>query len=746
MQIRFLQTAGPAALLVLIAGSVASAQMNQARADAAEADRQASPTVELIPHREISPVAAAKSQCLVLRAGVVKTVDMGACVETLAATENRMVIQLDGPLTKERALALKAAGVEIGQYLPVHAFIAPTEGVDPEAFAELDFVRWHGAYDKAWKTAAPPEDREFVTAIRQDVSERGEAIMILSLFEGADVDETARAAGAIPGAVVLSRGELGGNPMLTVVTPKGLTAKLADLEDVMAIEEAPEASLRMATSSWVVQTNQDGFYRLHDNGLDGTGQIVGVMDSAVQVDHCAFSDSAPVGPDHRKWVAINSGSGSSSHGTAVCSMIAGDDGSPGDLRGIAYKARMTFSLPPSFNESALIDRFELHHSQGARIHSNSWGNDSSSQNFYNVWSRAIDVFTHDNEDDLVVFAATNLSVLRTPENSRNVLATGATYDTPLQANYRTGGRGPTSDGRRKPELFAPGSGIRAASVFGCGAASAGTGTSFACPQIAGAAALTRQYFMEGFHPTGAPDPADAVTPSGALLKATLLNSAVDMTGEPGYPSDVEGWGRILMDNALHFAGETRTLLIEDVRNSSAEALFTGDERAFAFAVRGSGERLKVTMTFTDKEAAPAAAFVPVNDVDLEVVSPSGAVYLGNVFSGGVSVTGGSPDALNNVEQVHIDAPEIGEWTARLIGAAINDGPQGYALVVTGDVGEPLVACPADLDGSGAVDGADLAQLIAGWGTVDMTGDLDGSGGVDGADVAALIAAWGPCPN
>jgi hypothetical protein len=48
--------------------------------------------------------------------------------------------------------------------------------------------------------------------------------------------------------------------------------------------------------------------------------------------------------------------------------------------------------------------------------------------------------------------------------------------------------------------------------------------------------------------------------------------------------------------------------------------------------------------------------------------------------------------------------------------------------------------PADLDGSGTVDGADLAILLGQWGGPG-TADLDGSGSVDGADLAILLGAW-----
>lgn len=52
-------------------------------------------------------------------------------------------------------------------------------------------------------------------------------------------------------------------------------------------------------------------------------------------------------------------------------------------------------------------------------------------------------------------------------------------------------------------------------------------------------------------------------------------------------------------------------------------------------------------------------------------------------------------------------------------------------------------CPADLDGSGAVDGADLAILLAAWGSAGA--DLDADAVTSGSDLAILLAAWGPCP-
>ena len=66
-------------------------------------------------------------------------------------------------------------------------------------------------------------------------------------------------------------------------------------------------------------------------------------------------------------------------------------------------------------------------------------------------------------------------------------------------------------------------------------------------------------------------------------------------------------------------------------------------------------------------------------------------------------------------------------------------------VVGGDCTASTCAtdCPADLDGNGSVDFADLVSMLSGW---DEPGaaDLDGSGLVDFNDVIILLGVWGDC--
>ena len=56
---------------------------------------------------------------------------------------------------------------------------------------------------------------------------------------------------------------------------------------------------------------------------------------------------------------------------------------------------------------------------------------------------------------------------------------------------------------------------------------------------------------------------------------------------------------------------------------------------------------------------------------------------------------------------------------------------------------PDDACPADFDGDGDVDTADLLHLLGCWGT--DCGDVDGDGNTDTADLHELLGAWGECP-
>ncbi len=58
-------------------------------------------------------------------------------------------------------------------------------------------------------------------------------------------------------------------------------------------------------------------------------------------------------------------------------------------------------------------------------------------------------------------------------------------------------------------------------------------------------------------------------------------------------------------------------------------------------------------------------------------------------------------------------------------------------------------CPADVNGSGAVDASDMAALLSAWGTSGagtFDTDIDNDGIVGASDLSAMLSAWGACPS
>ncbi|HEX5741394.1 MAG TPA: S8 family serine peptidase [Pilimelia sp.] len=258
------------------------------------------------------------------------------------------------------------------------------------------------------------------------------------------------------------------------------------------------------------------------------------------------------------------------------------------------------------------------------------------------------------------------------------------------------GRGPTDDGRIKPDVVAPGTWILSgysplfrqgydaavnpknkayqsdATGFPYdGAYKYNTGTSMANPLAAGGAVVVRDYYAKKYGQ-------DA---SAALVKATLVNSAADLPDEDSdgrddnrhpVPNIHEGWGLVDLDRTT--AGTALWL-------DEGATLDTGAVREYQVTARPDTP-MKITLAWTDPAAKVNAATTLVNDLDLEVTGPGGT-RLGNVFAGGWSTAGGSPDRRNNLENVHVQAPAPGTYTVRVRGAHVPLGPQTYALVMDG---------------------------------------------------------------
>lgn len=654
----------------------------------------------------------------------------------------RYVLTLDGPLGDDRRGAIEATGARVLDYLPDHAALVSMSKADGRAVAQLPFVTGIAKYADEWKVAGSLRARArapFETAERKALAESGLVAAGVYLFEDEGLAEAQRRIMAVPGAKIVGYDSIGAIPGLIVVLPPASLDALSSIPAVRAVEEVPEWTPRNDQARWIAQSNVPNLTPVWNHGITGQGQIVGLIDDGLARLHCSFLDSInPVGPFHRKILAFNSNDLTNRHGTHVGGTLAGDSGDDSDRRGLAYSARIVFNNLPGLTEASMYDRLALHYSQGAFVHNNSFGNNSLTA--YVATCVAIDKFCWLYDDNLVVFAVADRTTIFIPENAKNCLSVTASGSAGNQQNICIGGIGPTPDGRRKPDIAGPGCGIVSASYLTtdpCGLRS-DTGTSFATPVVTGVGVLMRQYFTDGFYPTGARNSPDAFNPSGTLLKAMLINSAVDVTGIAGFPSNREGWGRLLADNALYFAGDSRRLHVRDVRNACSDALTTGEADQWSIAVASPAEALKVTLAFYDAPGALNAANPVVNDLDLIVTDPQNRTYRGNVFASGVSAEGGAADAINSVEQVLIAAPEPGIWTIRIEATAVNVGRQGYAVAVTGDLSGP---CRADLNYDGSADATDYGRFLQAFDSADPCADLNGDGFVDAMDYDAYVYAF-----
>jgi hypothetical protein len=216
---------------------------------------------------------------------------------------------------------------------------------------------------------------------------------------------------------------------------------------------------------------------------------------------------------------------------------------------------------------------------------------------------------------------------------------------------------------------------------------------------------------------------------------------------------------VQLDQTLLFAGSWRKLLVDDHRAGIA----AGDTTPVTYTMDDvdASVPLKVTLVWTDfpgtPDSPPASAKLDapdtwnaarlVNDLDLTVSGPGGT-YLGNAFAAGVSTPGGSPDRRNNVEQVLIAAPARGTYTVTVRPNAIVEGPQDFAIVVTGawgnDGGTPPP--PPAVDASSPEGGAGAGGSGSGGTGGGAGGGGAGTAGSAGNDGGAGAGAAGSAGN
>jgi len=243
-------------------------------------------------------------------------------------------------------------------------------------------------------------------------------------------------------------------------------------------------------------------------------------------------------------------------------------------------------------------------------------------------------------------------------------------------------RGPTNDGRIKPDIVAPGGWILStrsdlASANPSQDDPSGFythkfGTSMATPITAGSVALVIEYLnnIGAYNCDLVNNPLSAQCPESALIKAILASGAHDLEGqyttggdsngngaEEKAPNNHEGWGRIDLQQLVH-SGFTEGIEI-----------FTSDSHSFKLTVPDTGvENFRVVLSWNDPANSPSAGQQLINDLDILLKSPSGTVHTY------------TNDDLNNLVGISLGGnPEVGDWEIVVTGSNIPSGPQKYYL-------------------------------------------------------------------
>lgn len=225
-------------------------------------------------------------------------------------------------------------------------------------------------------------------------------------------------------------------------------------------------------------------------------------------------------------------------------------------------------------------------------------------------------------------------------------------------------RGPSRDGRIKPDLAAHGNGH--VSNSNDNTYQTFSGTSAAAPGVAGVAAqLTEAY--KALNGGG--------NPPAALIKSILLNTADDL-GNKG-PDFKFGWGRVNARKSLSILTQNHIFRGNIGQNGS---------QSHTINVPPGMATLKVMLYWADPAGSVLAGNTLVNNLELRVEDPQTTTHLPWLLNhlpdpatlNAPAIRG--TDNRNNVEQVEISNPSPGMYQLNISGASVIPAGQEYFLV------------------------------------------------------------------
>jgi subtilisin family serine protease len=330
--------------------------------------------------------------------------------------------------------------------------------------------------------------------------------------------------------------------------------------------------------SAAAQLAQIGVPAAHNKGFHGEGVTLAMFDTGFRTSHEAFASTFSEGRFIAEYDFVfhdnvtsnqpEDNPGAWNHGTLTWSTAAGLK--DGQLYGPAFKSKIILCKTEDIRSETVIEEdnwlaaVEWVSTLGADVISSSlsysdWYTNVSYDGRTCISTKAANLA--DSLGILVVNAAGNSGPtspsIGAPADALYDITVGAVYSDNTLTSFSS--RGPTYDGRIKPEVCARGSGTACATSGGDNTYGSASGTSLSTPLVAGAACLLIQAHP-GFTPR--------------LIRQSLMETANNASS----PNNNYGWGVINTDAALSWGASIAADIVQG--NAPMTVNFTGTSSAY----------------------------------------------------------------------------------------------------------------------------------------------------------------------
>ena len=390
--------------------------------------------------------------------------------------------------------------------------------------------------------------------------------------------------------------------------------------------------------------------------------------------------------------ASNSAGGT--HGDGVAGIMGGAGNLDPTIQGMAPGSYMhVIDYVANFSNDNTL---QLHQNSNVMVTNSSYSNGCNDG--YTTTARVVDQQSYQYPSLLHVFSGGNSNnndcgygagtqwgnITGGHKIGKNVIATANLY--PDGSLVASSSRGPSADGRLKPDISA--NGQDQLSISEANTYQSFGGTSGAAPGIAGVAAQLYGAYRQMNN---------GQDPESALIKAVLMNGAEDY-GNPG-PDYKYGFGRVNAYRSLEIL-ENGDYLSGTITQSSINT--------HTINVPANVKKVKVMTYWAEDAAAINSSMVLINDLDMTMTTPNGDVILPWVLDNtpnpatldANAVRG--VDNLNNVEQVTLDEPAAGSYVVNITAPVVPSGSVNYYVVTTYIYDEITVVYP--IGGEGLIPG------------------------------------------